>query len=297
MARLPFVDTHVHFFDMHHPKLRYVWLEPDAEIDPMVGEDGAIRAQRYWADDFIAESRFHNVSKVVHVQAAIGTEDAVEETKWLQAFSDRLGVPHGVIAYIDLTDDDAADQLARHREFPVVRGIRDIRYDDYLDNEVWRRGYALLDGLVCCDDPFIEEMPKARRLAEEFPGVTLCIDHAAYPGVDGNPREHSKANFDAWRDGIRELAAAPNVVMKISGLGMSDHEWTPDSVRRWVTECIDAFGVERCFFGSNWPLDRLYCSYGDVVNGFAEVIADLSEAEQRALFSENAERIFGLKEG
>lgn len=80
--------------------------------------------------------------------------------------------------------------------------------------------------------------------------------------------------------------------MKISGLGMADHEWTVDSLRPWVMACIEAFGVERCVFGTNWPVDRMYSSYGDVLDAYAEIIADLSASEQQALFTENAKRIF-----
>ena len=298
MARLPFIDTHVHFHDMNHPLLRYEWLEPQAPIDPVVGRDGPIRSQSYWADDFLAETRFHNVRKVVHVQGAIGSPDPVEETRWLQAFADRLGVPHGIIGYVDLTRADAEQQLERHRAFANFRGVRDLRYDDYLSNTAWRRGFALLEagGLVCCDDPFVEEMASARRLAEDHPGVTLCIDHAAYPEHAGKPRVHDRAYFDIWRKGMRELARAPNVVVKISGLGQSDHRWTTDSIRPWVIECVEAFGVQRTCFGSNWPVDRLYSSYGDVVDAFAEIISIFSEAEQHALFYANAQRIFQLED-
>ena len=85
--------------------------------------------------------------------------------------------------------------------------------------------------------------------------------------------------------------------MKISGLGMVDHAWTVESLGPWVRGCIDAFGADRCFFGTNWPVDRLYSSYGDVLDAYAELIADLPEADQGGLFSENANRLFRLRAG
>lgn len=296
VGRLPFVDTHIHFHDMSHPRLRYEWLAPETPIDPVVGPDDAIKCRRYWADDFLAEVRFQNVTKVVHVQAAIGADDPVEETRWLSEFAARLGVPHGIVAYADLAAPDAADMLARHAEFPLLRGIRDLRYDGYLTDEAWLRGYAMLErhGLVCCDDPFLEEMGEARRLAERFPGIVLCIDHGGYPGYGGNPRVPEKADFEQWRAGMRAIGGLENTVVKISGLGMSDHQWTPESIRPWVLECIEAFGTDRAFFGTNWPVDRLYSSYGDVLDAYAAAINDFSPAEQQALFSGNAERIFRL---
>lgn len=87
---------------------------------------------------------------------------------------------------------------------------------------------------------------------------------------------------------------APNIVCKVSGLGMCDNARTVDSFRPWVVSCIEAFGTDRTFFGTNWPVDRLYSSYGDVVDVYAEIIADFSPTVQEALFSKNAERIFRI---
>jgi predicted TIM-barrel fold metal-dependent hydrolase len=287
-VRPAFTDTHVHFHDLREEQLEYSWLVHGLEEDEVLGDYGAIRAERYWADDFIAETRFQNVERVVHVQAAMGTDDPVEETRWLQAFKDRLGVPHGAIAYADLAAPNLDEVLDGHMDFSITRGIRDLRYDDYLDDERWEAGFARLGelGLVCCDDPAVERFADVAALAGRHPGTTLCIDHAGFP------QRRDDEYHGLWREGVGRMAEHPNVVMKISGLGMVDHAWTVDSLRPWVRGCIDAFGTERCFFGTNWPVDRLYSSYGDVLDAYAEIIGDLSEAEQRALFSENARRVF-----
>jgi predicted TIM-barrel fold metal-dependent hydrolase len=284
----PFYDTHVHFFDLRHPTLRYEWLEPDAE-DPDLGDYGAIKAQRYWPDDFIAETRFAGVEGVVHVQAALGSPDPVEETRWLETHNERLGTPNAIVAYVDLSQKRAVEQLARHADHPHVRGIRDLRYDDYLENPEWRAGYRLLEsyGLICCDDPALDQMHLAAELARSTPAITLCIDHAGYP------RRRDRDYFEHWRDQLALLAPCENVRMKISGLGMCDHRWTVESIRPWVLTCIDLFGVDRCFFGTNWPLDRLFSSYADVVDGYRECIADLTGDERHALLFANAARLFG----
>jgi predicted TIM-barrel fold metal-dependent hydrolase len=270
--------------------LRYEWLEPGAEEDDDLGDYGAIRAERYRAEDFAAETRFHNVSRVVHVQAAPGTPDPVEETRWLQAAADRIGLPHGIVAGADLCAPDRDDVLRRHLEFPALRGIRDLRYDGYLTDERWEEGFARLGelGLVCCDDPLLEHYGAAAALASRHPGTTFCIDHAGFP------RRRDRAYFAQWRDSLRVLADVPSTVVKISGLGMCEHDWTVDSLRPWTLTCIELFGAERSFFGSNWPVDRLFSSYGDVVDAYADIVSGFSEAEQRALFSGNANRVFGL---
>ena len=289
MATLPFVDTHIHYWDLKDPVLHYAWLQPDW-IHPVLGNIDGLKVLRYTADEYIAETRFHNVSKAVHVQAAIGIADPVEETKWLQEQADRTGFPHGIVGHCDLAADDAGDVLARHLEYANFRGVRDFGQGDFLADPAWRRGYGLLaeNDLVFCMDVLWHDMGRARKLAEEYPGVTLCVDHAGFP------RERTDAYFADWQKGMHEIAGAENVVVKISGLGMCDNEWTVDSLRRWVLGCIEAFGVERSFFGTNWPVDRLYSSYPDVVDAYEALIADFSDAERKALFSENAERVFRI---
>jgi predicted TIM-barrel fold metal-dependent hydrolase len=289
VARLPFVDTHVHYWDLKDPNLRYAWLDRDWD-HPVLGDIDGLKVLKYTAEHFIAETRFQNVSKCVHVQAAIGIADPVEETRWLQEQADRTGFPNGIVGHCDLAGPDAAATLERHMAYANMRGIRDFGQGDYLVDPAWQEGYALLarHDLVFCLDVLPENLGKARALAEKVPDVTLCIDHAGFP------RSRDDDYFQMWRRGMQEAAGAPNVVIKISGLGMCDNAWTVDSLRPWVLACIEAFGTERSFFGTNWPVDRLYSSYGDVLNAYEAIIADFSPGEQEALFSKNAERVFRI---
>lgn len=289
MARLPFVDTHVHYWDLKDPSLKYVWLERDW-VHPVLGDIDGLKVLKYMAEQFIAETRFQNVSKCVHVQAAIGIADPVEETRWLQEQADRTGFPHGIVAHCDLASPNAAETLERHMAYPNMRGIRDFGQGDYLADPVWQKGYGLLaqNDLVFCLDVLPENLSKARELAEAYPDVVLCIDHAGFP------RARDSEYFEMWKRGMQEAAGAPNVVCKVSGLGMCDNAWTVDSLRPWVLACIDAFGTDRTFLGTNWPVDRLYSSYGDVLDAYERIIGDLSGPEQEALFSQNAERVFRI---
>ncbi|HVW18862.1 MAG TPA: amidohydrolase family protein [Solirubrobacteraceae bacterium] len=287
MASLPFVDTHVHYWNLKDPSLYYSWLQPDW-VHPVLGDIDGIKVLRYSADEYIAETRFQNVSKAVHVQAALGIADPVEETRWLQAQADRTGFPHGIVGHVDLIEPSAEETLARHLEHANFRGVRDFAAGTSMQDPAWRRGYGLLadNDLVFCIDTVWEEADAVRGLADEHDQVVLSIDHAGFP------RERSDEYFESWKRGMTTLAGAPNIVMKISGLGMCDNEWTVDSIRPWVLSCIEIFGVERSFFGSNWPVDSLYSSYGDVLDAYEAIIADFSPDERTALFSGNAERIF-----
>lgn len=289
MAKIPFVDTHFHLHDMRHSQLRYSWLEPDA-VHPRLGDIGTIKSQHYLIDDYIAEIRFANVAKAIHVQAALGTEDPVSETKWLQDFADRYGYPHGIVAECHLQRPDAAEVLERHVQYRNVRGVRDFGPPGYLTDSAWRAGWRLLrqHRLVSCLDASFKAFADVVALAATASDISVCVDHCGLP--DSRTPEY----FEAWREALKHLATADNVFIKISGLGMFDQRWTTDSFRPWVRACIDTFGTERVVFGTNWPVDRMYSSYPDVINAYTAIIADFSEAEQRAMFAGNAERLFRI---
>jgi len=289
VAELPFIDTHVHFYDLQHPKLEYGWLQPGAahHILPSIE---AIQAQRYWADDWIAESRFANVVKSIHVECAVGTPDPVEESRWMQAFADRLGHPHGFVAEVHLGQPDAEAVLEQHLQFANMRGVRDFGEGEYLLDLAWRRGFARLreHDLVACIDPKPETYAHVKDLAAAFPNTVISLDHA------GLPLRRDDDYLAFWRREITSLAEAPNVIVKISALGMGDPHWTIDSWRPLVDHCIESFGVERTVFGTNWPVDRLFSSYPDVIDAYAELIKAFSHSEQWAMFSANAERYFRI---
>jgi predicted TIM-barrel fold metal-dependent hydrolase len=289
VSDLPLVDTHVHFWDHKHPRLRWNWLERDA-IHPLLGDIDGLKRLRYTADEFLAETRFQNVSKVIHVQAALGSPDPVEETRWLDEMATCSGIPNAIVAEAWLARPDVETQLEQHAAFPRVRGIRDFGQGDYLEDPAWRRGYRQLErfGFIFCLDSTPERYQAARRVADDCPGVTMCVDHC------GVPLERGRPYFEQWRSGLRELAEGPNVIVKISGLGMRDPRWTPASIRPWFLACIDAFGLDRVVLATNWPVDSLFSSYGDLVDAYRDLLREFSVEEARLLFSKNAERIFRI---
>ena len=290
MAKPEFVDAHVHFYDMGHPELFYAHWQPD-EDHPVLGAQTRKLAERNWlAEDFIAVSRDSNVTKAVHVQAAIGSADPVKETEWLQEAADSAGFPHAIVAHADLRDPGVEAVLERHCEFPNMRGVRDFSYGDYLVEPDFHRGYALLEkyDLVASIAAQWQDMEKLRDLAAAFPNTVIVIDHA------GGPMERTQEYFDSWKRGMRTAAEPENVICKISGLGMGDHSWTVDSIRPYVLHCIETFGVERSLFATNWPVDSLWSDYDTIVSAYDEITADFTAAERSAMFSANTERLYRI---
>ena len=290
MKQQPFVDAHVHFYDMEHPELIY----GDWQLGvphPMLGMKLQRLAERnYLAENYIAETRASNVVKAVHVQAAIGSKDPVKETEWLQAAADRTGYPHGIVAYADLRDSNVEEVLEGHCRYANMRGIRDFSHGDYLIEPDFWRGFELMEkyNLVSSISAQWPDMVKLRDLAGKFPNVQIVIDHT------GAPQERTVEYFAKWREGMSNLAEADNIVCKISGLAMTDNDWTVDSIRPYVLHCIEAFGPDRCIFATNWPVDWLWSSYGKVVDAYLEITGEFSDAERTAMFSGNSERLYRI---
>lgn len=289
MNDIPFVDTHVHFYDLGHPELRYSWLDPQLD-HPVIGNIDAVKSRQYRPEDFLAESRFNHVSKAIHVQAALGSPDPVVETQWLSEGFERTGIPHGIIAHSNLMADDLEAELDRHAEFAGFRGIRDFSEGDYLVDERYRRGVRTLGarGLVASIDCLPETFSKVADLAASAPETSICVDHCGFP------RQRDDEYFAFWKREMTEIAARPNTFIKVSGFGMVDQRWTLDSLRPWVDASIDLFGTDRTVFGSNWPLDRLFSSYSDLIQAYRTLISGYAPHEQLALFSGNAERIYDV---
>ena len=290
MDRLEFVDAHVHFYDMQHPDLFYGHWQPDVD-PPLIGKQMRKLGERnFLAEDFIEVTRASNVTKAVHVQAAIGSKDPVKETEWLMDAAERTGFPHAIVAYADLRDPGVESVLERHCEYSKMKGIRDFSYGDFLVADDFHRGYALLEkyNLHASIAAQCQDMDKLAALANKFPNIVIVIDHA------GNPAERTPEYSELWKQGMETAATEENIICKISGLGMGDHNWTVDSIRPYVLGCIEAFGVERCIFATNWPVDSLFSSYDALIDAYTEIVADFSEDEKRDLFARNTEALYGI---
>lgn len=287
----PIVDTHVHFFDLQHPVLKYVWLEPGFE-HPDLGNIDSMKSLSYDANALWAEARFANIESFVHVQAALGTEDPVEETKWLHEMRATSPVPFTIVAHTDLGTSDATRQLDGHGESPYFVGVRDFASEPYIAsgeiNDVFEASLTEMArrGLVFDLDCSWQNMASARVLAERHPDLNIVLEHVGFP------RRRDDEYFRSWQTGIRELSKAPNVVCKISGIGMTDQRGVYSDFEPWMTTCLEAFGAERALVGSNWPLDRIVSSYDIIMGMYRQVVESLSDSEQRKFLFENARAIY-----
>jgi L-fuconolactonase len=129
----------------------------------------------------------------------------------------------------------------------------------------------------------------AIELARRCPEVQFVLDHIGKPGIKHGLRE-------PWWSQMRELAALPNVVVKLSGvITEADHAaWTPAQVKPYVEHTLQCFGFDRCMYGSDWTVSELTHPYPVWVQLLDDVVAGASLEERRKLFRETARRIYRL---
>ncbi|MGJ4994386.1 amidohydrolase family protein [Bradyrhizobium sp. HKCCYLS3077] len=297
MIDFPIIDPHHHLYDLEN--LYYPWLSDG--VKPAAFGDYTAICRSYLIEDFLADCKNQNVVKSVHLDVGFDPKDPVGETKWLQGVADKHGFPHGIVGYANLAQPNVGDVLDGHLAYPNFRGIRQsLNYHPdpaktYLDRPgvcretEWRRGFALLRDLGLSFDMqiYYPQMREAYELARDFPDTQIILNHTGMQ-VDG------PGHFEAWKAGMTLLAQAPNVACKISGLGMGDWSWTVDSFRPYVLSAIEAFGVERCMFASNFPVDKLFSSYDKLFDAFKEITSRFSADERRKLFHDNAARFYRL---
>ena len=293
----PIIDPHHHLWDLGLK--RHPWLGSDK--DHAVGNIDAIR-RNYLVQDYLADSRRQKVIATVHIEAGWTADDCLGETRWLETLDRTGGVGAGLVAHVPLASPNAAALLDAQAAFDRVVGIRDIvswhddpakRFvarRDMMDDSAWRSGLAALRAYGLSFDLmlFPGQIPDAVRLVRDFPNQLFILNHCGSP-IDRDPQ-----GMNAWRVGLKELGRAPNVAVKISDLVAYDHQWTVDSLRPVVVHCIECFGVERCMFGSDFPVAGLHASFDEVYESFKTIVAELSSEEQRALFFETARRLYRI---
>ena len=293
---IPVIDAH------HH-----IWRQADLPwlVGPMLprifGPYEPIRRD-YPVEEFLADVAGSGLEKSVYVQANWAKERAEDEVAWVQKTADESGWPHAIVGYADFLSDDVRPQLEKLKRYPLVRGVRmqlhwhdnpQYRFaarPDLADDKTFRRNFSsLVDYDLSFDlQVFAPQMPGAARLAADFPQTTFVLQHA------GMLEDTSEAGRMAWREGMKELAAQPNVVAKLSGLGTFIHRNDPSHIAAIVRETVELFGAARCLYGSNFPIEKLWTDYRTLVDAYRATLASYSPGEQRAILHDNAARVYRL---
>lgn len=289
-ATIDFVDTHVHLWDHSVPALEWTWMKSNADQGAGRGTH-EVDAPSYTPLEFADETRGAGVSAFVAVHSATLESDPLAETAWFERLARNHPALGGAVGFCCLSAPDAVDVLNGHATVPVVRGVRDLTVSQGLEIDAVAPAMAAATALGLSVEmrTSLEQFPVMRALAERWPEVSIVLSHA------GLPRGRTIETLGPWSSAMAHLAEAPNVVCKISAVASaSDPDWSVDSIRPWILGCIEAFGPARCMFATNWPFDRPWANYLNLVAAYREIVSAFSHDERAAILHGTAELTYRL---
>lgn len=274
------IDSHQHFWN--YSAKQYPWIDE--------------RAKRI-AQDFLPDDLEREIKKV-HLDGSVAVQarQSIEESHWLLNLADHYPLIKGVVGWVDLGSPKVEEELAELSKHPRFVGVRHVVQDEPNDRFMMKpdflRGIGKLKEFHLTYDILIypKQLPAAIELAKEFPDQTFVLDHIAKPSIRDGVRS-------PWDKQLRELAQAPNVSCKVSGMVTEAKwsEWKAADFEPYLDVVFGAFGVDRLLFGSDWPVCLLSGSYEKAYTLAHEYVRRHAPKAEAAIFGENAIRAYRLK--
>lgn len=233
----------------------------------------------------------HHVTQTVLVQAS----NSIDESRWLLELAGANTFIAGVVGWVDLTSAGINTQLDELCANPRFKGVRHLVESE--PNDDWLIQPAVLSGLqklstrglsydLLVHTRHLKHVP---RVAETCPDLALVIDHLAKPPIARN-------EIKEWLDALTPVARYQNIHCKLSGLVTEANwqTWQIADLRPFVDCALELFGPDRMMFGSDYPVCLLAATYDRVLDGFQQLLKDLSDADRDKIFSTNATRFYRL---
>ncbi len=284
MPNSPIVDAHVHLWDPR--RFRMSWLDGNPILD-----------KRYDLVEYNAHTEGVTVASMVYLQVEVEPPYALLEARWAAErarLDPRLA---GIVPWAPLEYGERARVFitALVDIGPVIKGVRRLIQSEadplFCLRPDFVRGVQLLPDYGLSFDLCINhrQLDSTIALVRQCPDTDFILDHCGKPNI----REHM---LDPWREQLRELAAFPNVMCKVSGLVTeADHQrWTPDDLAPYLMHVLEVFGEDRVVFGGDWPVVLQAATYRRWVETLDTLTADLSEQARRKLWALNARRFYRL---
>lgn len=291
------VDAHIH-----------VWRQADlpwlsGPMRPRIFGPYEPLRRDYLLEEYLSDVAGTGVERAVYVQANWDPARFLDEVDWVADEAKRVGFPLAITAFADLTVEDAGPALDALARRPEVRAIRQQLH--WHENSEWRFaprpdlaadprlvanvGKLARYGFAFELQVFAGQVESALGLVRACPEVTFVLVHALMR------EEETPQGVVRWRAALARFAREPNVVAKLSGLGTFVRRLDPALVAEIVQTTVDLFGPERCLFGSNFPIEKLWTDYRSLVEVHRAALAVLEEPVRRAVLGETARRVYRLE--
>jgi predicted TIM-barrel fold metal-dependent hydrolase len=291
--------------DSHH----HVWRQADMPwlSGPMVprifGPYEPIRRD-YLIDEYRRDAASAGITASVYVQPNWPMDRVVDEVRWIAGLHAETGWPMAMVGCADLFAPDAVEVMrAQQAVSPLVVGTRlqlhwherpEFRFasaPDRMKDPVFRSNIAALSELGWLFElqVFADQMHDAAALVADHPEVQFVLVHAGML-VD----RADEAEVAAWQAGMRDLAACPNIVVKLTGQGTFVHRVDPELLRFVADFVLREFGSARAMFGTNLPVETLWTDAATLTDAWRTALRDRTADEQADVFSRTARRVYGL---
>jgi L-fuconolactonase len=279
----PRIDSHQHYWDPARGD--YDWMPPD----------NPILSRPYYPQDLAPALAEAGITKTVLVQAAA----SIEETEYLLGMADATPSVGAVVGWIDFENPTHLKHLQRLKNHPKFAGVRPMIQDIADVNWMLRAdvqwAFAALADLDLTFDAlgFTRHLENFLTIFKHYPNLRTVVDHCMKPQI----RDHQSAQneFALWSEGMSRIANETNAFCKLSGIVTEANEdWHAQDLEPYVAHVLNTFTPTRVMWGSDWPVCRLRCEYGDWVKAAEELCLHFSEAETAEVFGGTASRFYRL---
>jgi predicted TIM-barrel fold metal-dependent hydrolase len=279
------VDAHVHLWDPARVDWYPYLSTSGAELN--MGDVSGM-SRRFDVPTYLSESVGWNVEKLVNVAAATGRH-SIDETLELDRRADADTHPDAIIGGLPPTDSvaEAVAALDEQMAAPRFRGVRPMgAFEGPLPSPEVLRALQERD-LVFEVMTHPDQLLATAKGLEHFGDLVVVIEHTGWP------RNDSDEERALWTEGMNALAGlGDNVLCKLSGLAMPLGSMAVDVLAPWLEHTIDAFGVDRCLFASNFPVDGMHGTLDELYTSYSAVTSGVGAEDRDKLFAANAKRIY-----
>lgn len=287
MPEFPIIDSHVHLWNP--TRFRIPWLDDDAILN-----------KPYGLAKYREQTQGIAVEGIVFMEVDVAPSYRLLEAQWVAELAKEDPLILGIVASAPLEDGERVRPSfleALRAISPRIKGVRRLLQGEadpnFALNDDFVRGVQLLPAYGFSFDICVKhyQLPGIVKLVQRCPNTSFILDHIAKSDI----KNHL---FDPWRGQMRELAALPNVVCKVSGVVTeADHQnWTSNDLSTYILHVLDVFGLDRIVFGGDWPVVLYASPYSRWVETLDTLTSHLTLEEQRKFWAENARRFYRLDE-
>ena len=278
IANIGCIDAHQHFWQ--YEQIKHSWIDE---------EMSAIRKD-FLPADLAPILSGNGVIGTIAVQA----DQSEQETDFLLGLADEYDLIKGVVGWVDLRAVDVAERLAYYAQFKHIKGFRHILQGE---EPAFMLQPSFIDGIAALQEHnftydiliFPKHLDAALELVKRVPNQPFVIDHIAKPYIKAG-------QIDEWAKGMVALSHYQNVYCKVSGMVTeADYKiWQPTDFAPYLDVVVEAFGMNRLMFGSDWPVCEVAASYSQMIGIVEDYFASYSIDEKNQFFNQNASKFYNL---